>query len=122
MILTFLSLFAKRVRNRLLARFFDIRWITERFLQGRMITNGIERSTIQSDGDLVSILVRRLLSRLAGLALQELPPRILGCYQTHGDPEASESNQEAVIHPDGLSPEKLWQGEHQPQSEQNAPP
>src|SRR5713101_5337910 len=122
MILTFLSLFAKRVRNRLLACFFEIRWITERFLQGRMITNGIERSTIQSDGDLVSILVRRLLSRLAGLALQELRPRMLGCYQIHGDPDAAESNQEAVSHSDGLSPEKLWQVEHKPQGERNATP
>src|SRR5258708_13482196 len=87
-----------------------------------MITNGIERSTIQSDGDLVSILVRRLLSRLAGLALQELRPRILGCYQTHGDPDASESNQEAVSHSDGLSPEKLWQVENKPQSERDATP
>src|SRR5260370_19060718 len=112
MILTFLSLFAKRVRNRLLARFFDIRWITERFLQGRMITNGIERSTIQSDGDLVSILVRRLLSRLAGLALQELRPRMLGCYQLHCDPDASESHQEDVRHTARLSAEKLRQREN----------
>ena len=70
----------------------------------------------------MSILVRRLLSRLAGLALQELRPRLLACYQTHGDPDASESNQEAVSHSDWLRPEKLWQVEHKPQGERNATP
>ena len=70
----------------------------------------------------MSILVRHVLSRLGGLALQELRPQLLASYQTHGDPEASESDQEAVSHSDWLSPEKLWQVEHKPQGERNATP
>ena len=46
----------------------------------------------------MSILVRHVLSRLGGLVRQELRPRILASYQTQGDPDASESNQEAVSH------------------------
>ena len=68
----------------------------------------------------MSILIRHLFSQLGGLATQERRPRTLACDQTHGDPDASESNQEAVSHSDRLSPEKLWQVEHKPQSERRA--
>ena len=70
----------------------------------------------------MSILIRHVFSRLGGLATQERRPRILACDQTHGDPDASESNQKAVSHSNWLCPEKLWQVEHKPQGERNATP
>ncbi len=70
----------------------------------------------------MSILVRHVLARPGGLALQERRLWILASYQTHGDPDASKSNQEAVSHSDWLRPEKLWQVEHKPQGERNATP
>ena len=70
----------------------------------------------------MSILIRHVFSRLGGLATQERRTRILACDQTHGDPDASESNQEAVSHSNWLCPEKLWQVEHKPQGERNATP
>ena len=70
----------------------------------------------------MSILIRHVFSRLGGLTTQERRPRILACDQTHGDPDASESNQEAVSHSNWLCPEKLWQVEHKPQGERNATP
>jgi len=77
------------------------------------------RRRINQTEDLVSILIPPLLALLGDLAMQEPRPRILGCEQTHGDPEASESDQEAVSHSDGLSPEKLWQVEHAGQTSQH---